>query len=230
MQAETLEVIKDIRKRCRMAMNGVTSASMRNYGLNYKLNFGVSIGQIREIAACYKPNLELAEYLWKENVRELKILATLLYPQDKMTKEGLMRWIREIPNQEIREQMGFNMIKYYPETFGLGIECANDEDSEVRISGYWFVGRHLMTEDYKTEIKLGSFPYVWDDIIKPHTTLRNAVKLFLRNMGRISPAMSELILKKLSKLKDSDDLTIREIYHSLSFDFNYFCKRFIPKE
>ena len=42
--------IREIRGQLRRAMNGVTSTSMREKGIVYKLNFGVSYPDIKEIA------------------------------------------------------------------------------------------------------------------------------------------------------------------------------------
>ena len=86
------DIIKDIRKRCRMAMNGIVSTNMRQRGLDYKLNFGLSVQQIKDLAKRYQPDSELAETLWADNTRELKILATLLYPTDSFTKEKAYEW------------------------------------------------------------------------------------------------------------------------------------------
>ena len=68
--------IREIRKELRLAMNGVISTSMREKGIVYKLNFGVPYPEIKGIARKHKPNGELAAALWKEDIREFKILAT----------------------------------------------------------------------------------------------------------------------------------------------------------
>ena len=69
--------IREIRKELRLAMNGVISTSMREKGIVYKLNFGVPYPEIKGIARKHKPNGELAAALWKEDIREFKILATV---------------------------------------------------------------------------------------------------------------------------------------------------------
>ena len=84
-------------------MNGVISTSMRQKGMNYKLIFGVPIPEIKHIAAAHEPDAELARALWKEDVREMKILATLLFPAGSMTQEealtGCVKFlIRRLPN------------------------------------------------------------------------------------------------------------------------------------
>jgi hypothetical protein len=45
--------MKDMRGRLRRAMNGVAAAGMRAHGIDYKLNFGVSLPEIKEIASLY---------------------------------------------------------------------------------------------------------------------------------------------------------------------------------
>ena len=62
--------LKEIKTQLRMAMNGTASASMREKGLAYKLNFGVELPRLKQIAAQYEKNHELAQALWKENIRE----------------------------------------------------------------------------------------------------------------------------------------------------------------
>ena len=65
---------KDIKGQFRLFMNGVVSQSMREKGLDYKLNFGIELPRLKEIASRYEKNHEVAQALWKENIRECKIL------------------------------------------------------------------------------------------------------------------------------------------------------------
>lgn len=52
--------LKEIRTQLRMAMNGVISTSMREKGIDYKLNFGVPLPEIKQIAARHEPGSDLA--------------------------------------------------------------------------------------------------------------------------------------------------------------------------
>ena len=52
--------LKEIRTQLRLAMNGVISTSMREKGIVYKLNFGVPLPEIKQIAATHKPDSELS--------------------------------------------------------------------------------------------------------------------------------------------------------------------------
>ena len=71
------EQLKDIKTQLRLSMNGAVSQSMREKGLLYKLNFGVELPRIKMIAEGYEKNHDLAQALWKENIRECKIMAAI---------------------------------------------------------------------------------------------------------------------------------------------------------
>ncbi len=106
--------LREIRTQLRMAMNGVASGSMREKGMLYKLNFGVSLTELKQIASQHEPCAGLAATLWKEDVREFKILASMLQPADSFPIEQARRWVREIPYPEIAEQCCRNLFARLP--------------------------------------------------------------------------------------------------------------------
>ena len=61
MTEDLHEIIKTIKKEFRLSMNGVVSTLQRRQGLDYKINFGVEIPRLKDIAAKYQKNKELAQ-------------------------------------------------------------------------------------------------------------------------------------------------------------------------
>ena len=108
------EQLKEIKTQLRLSMNGVASQSMREKGLNYKLNFGVELPRIKAIAAQFEQEHSLAQALWKENIRECKILATMLQPADSFLPEIADIWIDAIPTIEIAEYLCMNLLQHLP--------------------------------------------------------------------------------------------------------------------
>src|SRR3712207_8951673 len=83
------EQLKEIKTQLRLSMNGAVSQSMREKGLTYKLNFGVELPRIKAIAAGYEKSHDLAQALWKEDIRECKILAGMLQPIDTLDRKSI---------------------------------------------------------------------------------------------------------------------------------------------
>lgn len=215
------DTIRDIRKRCRMAMNGIVSANMREYGLNYKLNFGVSLMQIKDIAKRYESDKDLAESIWKEDVRELKILATMLYPLNEFNNNIAEIWVNQIPNQEIREQICLNLLQkldYAPHLVHKWV-CRDSES--IRSTGYWLAARLLLGKDTRVETDTAIYPLIYADIESDNISLRNAALLAIKNIGKTSEDTSNIIIGKIKAFENCDNLLKKEIYENLLFEFKY---------
>lgn len=109
---EVNEKLKEIKRSFRSVMNGVASTSMRQKGVEYKINWGVNLVELRKMAAGYEKDFGLAIALWKENIRECKILATLLMPADRLSEELADVWMEQIASQEMAEMFASNLLQY----------------------------------------------------------------------------------------------------------------------
>lgn len=98
------EKTREIKKELRLAMNGIVSSLQRNQGLNYKINFGVEVPRLKAIAANHAQDKELALTLWQDNIRECKLLAILLLPQEHYA-EVAEKWTAEAPFTEIADHL-----------------------------------------------------------------------------------------------------------------------------
>ena len=141
---ELHELLKDIKTRLRLAMNGAVAQSMRQKGLTYRLNFGVELPRIKEIAACYEPNHALAQALWKEDIRECKILASLLQPIETFPPELADIWVESIYNIEIAEMTSLHLFQRLPYAPALAFSWMADEREYVQVCGFLVAARLLM--------------------------------------------------------------------------------------
>ena len=116
------QIVKEIKQSFRQMMDGSVAQSMRDKGLNYHLNWGATLPRLKEMAEeiansqqlIANSQYDLAIALWKENVRECKILATMLMPADQILPEVVDIWMEQIPSQEIAEQVAFNLWQHLP--------------------------------------------------------------------------------------------------------------------
>ena len=67
------EQIAQIHREFRSMMNGPISQSMREKGLRYKVIFGVELPRLAAFAETLPHTRELAQTLWKENIRESRV-------------------------------------------------------------------------------------------------------------------------------------------------------------
>ncbi|MDO5570754.1 MAG: DNA alkylation repair protein [Bacteroidales bacterium] len=152
-------ILNEIKKNFRQTMNADLSNSMREHGLNYKINFGVPSPRIKIIAEKFEKNAELAQYLWNEDVRESKMLASYLYPEEIFTKETAIKWIEEIKYPETADQLCMNLLSKTDYALDLSFELINNEKDIIRYTGYRLINRLLMKNAGLSSEKLNLLLY-----------------------------------------------------------------------
>ncbi len=217
------ETIKSIRVQLRRSMDGIVSASMRQKGIDYKLNFGVSLQNIRAIAGNYTKDAGLAQLLWQEDVREMKILATLLYPQEEFTATLARQWVAVIPYQEIAEQLALNLLQFLPEAPLLAREWITSEKEYVAVAGF-IVYTRLFNNGYNLPVTdepgfLQVAHRILDQgISRPQRAALTALKRFGRQSGR----QAAFVLDAFTDYQTAGSAEKEEFYNDMKFEFEYY--------
>jgi len=142
------EEVKRIKQSFRQMMDGQTAASMRNKGLSYKLNWGASLLMLKDRAEEIKKDdvnlYDLSIALWKEDIRECKILATLLMPADEVLPEVIDIWMEQMPSQEMAEQAAMNLFQYLPYAPAKAYEWMASDKELYQLCGFHVITRLFM--------------------------------------------------------------------------------------
>ena len=138
------ERVKEIKQSFRLMMDGVASQSMREKGLDYHVNWGASIPMLRKKAAEIGKDYDLAIALWKENVRECKILATMIMPADKILPEVVDIWMEQTHTQELAEVAAVQLYQHLSYAPLLAFKWMASADALPQITAYTLLGRLFM--------------------------------------------------------------------------------------
>ena len=144
MTEETNNKVKEIKRSFRLMMNGVASQSMRQKGAEYQVNWGIGLVELRNMAAEYGKNYDLAIALWKENIRECKILATMIMPVEEMLTEVADIWMEQTPTQEIAEIAAFQLYQYLEDAPVLAFKWLASGKTLYEICGFQVLARLFM--------------------------------------------------------------------------------------
>ena len=167
MNTELSSKVKDIKQSFRQMMDGAVAQSMRDKGLNYHLNWGATLPRLREMAEelksvfnvqCSSFNVyDLSIALWKENIRECKILATMLMPANQMAPEVCDIWMEQIPSQEIAEQVAFNVWQYLPYAPKKAYQWIASDKEYDQLCGFHVLSRLFMNGQEPNERGINEF-------------------------------------------------------------------------
>ncbi len=149
--------ILEIKKSFHLRMNGVASQSMREKGLDYKINWGIGLPQLKEMAKQYGKDYDLAIALWKEDVRECKILATLIMPADKMLPGVVDIWMEQTHTQELAELSAFNLYQYLTYAPVIAFKWIASNNDIPQLCGYQLLARLFIKGQEPNERGINEF-------------------------------------------------------------------------
>ena len=149
--------VKEIKQSFRQMMDGSIAASMRTKGVDYKLNWGATLPRLREKAEEIGKNYDLAIALWKENVRECKILATMIMPPNEVLPEVIDIWMEQTPTQEIAEQAAFNLYQYLPYAPEKAYTWMASSEPLYQLYGFHIITRLFMNGQEPNERGINEF-------------------------------------------------------------------------
>ena len=151
------EQVKEIKQSFRLMMDGTIAQSMRDKGVNYHLNWGATLPRLQEKAAEIGKNYDLAIALWKENVRECKILATMIMPPNEVLPEVIDIWVEQIDAVEIAEQAAFNLFQHLPFAAEKADQWLASPEDLTQMCGYHVLTRLFMNKKEPNERGINEF-------------------------------------------------------------------------
>ena len=149
--------VKAIKQSFRQMMDGAVAQSMREKGLDYHLNWGATLPRLRQKADELGKNYDLAIALWKEDVRECKILATMIMPADKVLPEVIDIWMEQTLTSEIAEQAAFNLYQYLPYAPEKAYTWIASDKELYQLCGFHILSRLFMNGQEPNERGINEF-------------------------------------------------------------------------
>ena len=148
-------------------MNGVASDAMRQTA-DYRVNYGVEIPRLQSLCNTLiednETNDTLIDALWKERVRECRILALMLAgkifnkpltPQTSLTPH---LWITDIKTIEMARYAALYLFQYLPDANKIITTCEHSDDAVwrecARCTRYWINRPKKMDSEIINEFSL----------------------------------------------------------------------------
>ena len=216
------ETIKDIKSKFRLFMNGMVSQSMREKGMEYKLNFGIEYPRIKEIAAGYEPDHELAQALWKENIRDCKILSCMHQQSDTFYQEISDIWIEGLYFPELSEYTVMNLFQRLPYASEVVFRWMADEREMFQLCGFLLMARLLMKGEKLNERAEAEFlDQACTAVEGDCGPVQKAASVALRKYAHQSRDNKRTVSKQLGIWAKSEKPAVRALAEEIKADLEF---------
>lgn len=130
-----------VKRRLFAMRNGDLAQQMTDLGAKYRINFGLNLPQISEIARDFLPggveretlpdDIDMADFSrrLRDNVstRESMLIAPMLFPVEQLTEAEALAWARSVANPEIADVLCLKLLRNYVEASRLVEVLIEDE-------------------------------------------------------------------------------------------------------
>lgn len=131
MDNQSHEIAKLIRQEFFVYRNGLLADTLKNAGDTHKMIFGLNLSQITDIAKRFDANELVASELWNSNTtRECRLIAPMLFPIDKFDEETAYKWISEVENTEVADNLCHKLLRNTPFASKLCLKFVNGSTLE----------------------------------------------------------------------------------------------------
>lgn len=177
----------------RSRMNGEAAQQMTRRGITYRLNYGIAIPHIKELAQVYEFTPAECERLWFMEIRETMLFAAMLMPDDELTHDRMKRWCAAINNSDIAEQSAFYLFSRMGGVDGFVADLVRSNNQFHVCTAFFTAGRCLQLGKPLSE---GLVAQLMQMVTQPEILADNyvlrGISLFLRQGVRrsvIAPAV-----------------------------------------
>jgi 3-methyladenine DNA glycosylase AlkD len=202
-------IFQDILSKIKPMQNGEVVSSMQKRGVDYKVNLGVSIPLLRELALHYECNHLLALKLWNKQWRETMILATLLEVPGEVTENHMDFWVKNFQSIEMAEQAAMNLFSRTSFAYQKAFEYCLGKKQFVKIVGLLMIGRLALMDREATDEQFDPFFELMPPLSKdPQLSMvfsRVYIQIGMRNLD-----LHQIAISHAKILKTIDSKTAQE--------------------
>lgn len=121
--------MQKVKRRFFAMRNGDLAAQMAVRGARYRINFGLNLPQIVEIARDFLPggtefdglpeDFDMADFARRlrdnTTTRESRLIAPMLFPLEKLTAEEALEWARSADVPEVADVLCLKLLRHFPQ-------------------------------------------------------------------------------------------------------------------
>jgi 3-methyladenine DNA glycosylase AlkD len=158
---------------------------MQRYAINVENAFGVSIHELRKVAARLETNHELALALWATGNHEARLLACFIDDPAVVTETQMEAWARDFDSWDICDQATTSLFDQTQHAWSKAVEWAKRDQEWIKRGGFALMAGlavHDKTATDRAFVKL--FPVIERAATDPRNFVKKAVNWALRNIGK----------------------------------------------
>lgn len=175
---------------------------MARFGINPERALGVRIPDIRRLAKELGADHALALALWRTEVHEARILASMVAEPERVTERQMEGWVKGFDSWDVCDQVCGNLFDRTPFARPKSIEWAGREPEFVKRAGFAIMAwRAVHDREAGDDDFLELLPVIDREADDPRNFVKKAVSWALRQIGKRNRALNRAAIAAARRLQ-----------------------------
>jgi len=204
--------LNKILEKLKSLSNPIAIEGMAKFGITPKKTYGVSIPLLRKMAKGIGKDHKLALQLWDIDIRETRILASMIDEPDLVTEEQMERWVKDFDCWEVCDQVCQNLFTYTRFAYKKVVEWSKRDEEFVKRAGFalmaWLAFKDKKADDVKFE---KFFPIIKKESTDERNYVKKAVNWALRQIGKRNMNLNRKVIEVAKEIQKINSKTAKWI-------------------
>jgi len=204
--------LNKILEKLKSLSNPIAIEGMAKFGITPKKTYGVSIPLLRKMAKGIGKDHKLALQLWDIDIRETRILASMIDEPDLVTEEQMEKWVRDFDCWEVCDQVCQNLFTYTRFAYKKVVEWSKRGEEFVKRAGFalmaWLAFKDKKADDVKFE---KFFPIIKKESTDERNYVKKAVNWALRQIGKRNMNLNRKAIEVAKEIQKINSKTAKWI-------------------
>lgn len=195
---------KEVLKRLKALSSKEVLQSHERFAILGNKMLGVRVPDIRALAKEIGKDHVLAQELWKTNIHEARILATMIDHPDHVTEEQMDIWIKDFDSWDICDHACGNLFDKTCFAYSKAVVWTSREREYEKRAGFALIA-YLAVHDKKSDDKrfLKFLPIIKREAGDDRNFVKKAVNWALREIGKRSAALNKAAIETAKEIRQS---------------------------
>jgi 3-methyladenine DNA glycosylase AlkD len=174
---------------------------MARVGIAVDRALGVSIPHLRRIARSHRGDHDLALDLWKTEIHEARILASMVEDPAQVSREQMDDWAADVDSWDLCDQVCNNLFRSVAAVDRAARAWARSPDEYVRRAAFSVVAVQAVHDrDRPDSYFIGWLPRIRRAATDERTVVRKAVSWALRQIGKRNAVLRDAAFEEAERL------------------------------
>jgi 3-methyladenine DNA glycosylase AlkD len=197
--------VEDVLARLRALADPSRLPGMARYGIGTDTAYGVTIGELREVAKELGRDHDLAAALWETGVHEARILASLVDDAVLVDDGQFERWAAGFDSWDLCDQVCQNLFRHASPAWTKAVEWTQRPELFVRRAGFSLMAGLAVADKETDDAQFAALlEPLADGADDDRPLVRKGASWALRSIGKRSPQLNAAAIETALRLRDSD--------------------------